>query len=273
MSILPAGRLTVHAHDTGAVTADHLLGRPHIPAIASALMTAEATVRGLVTDPLHAGRARDSLLSKWDRAIDVDIDGGARLRAIDAADGNFHVHVTPPIGSKDYSINIGLAPEGRERDAIVRTNPHSPDAPVGFYNLEQSTGAVDLVTRVLTSAAKAEDTSRVNRMRANGILSRLGKVKAYLQNLGAAAKAHPELALLPEAARLAHDSKKPGDALDQKLSATVAKVEAFLAGDGQALSPPLRAQVKEDLATIAADRKKWHGWRASTGIFTYYVER
>ncbi len=271
MSILPAGRLTVHAHDTNAPTADHLLGRPHIPMIAGALVRADATIRGFISDPLHAGRARDQLLSEMDRALDVDVNGGARLRAIDAVDGNFHVHITPPIGSKDFSLHVELATEGNEKDAVVRADPHAPDAPIGFYNLGETNKSLATVRRVLEAASKAPETTRVNKLRADAILSRLAKVQAYAAELGAAAKDHPVLTQLHDAREAAHDSKKPGDAIDAKRAAIVKTVEAYLEGPGQALSAELQAQVKEDLATVDAERDKWHTWRASTGIFTYYM--
>lgn len=271
MGILPAGRLNVTAHESHAPDANVLLGRPHIPLIAGALAKVEASVRGFVDSPLHPFAARDKLLAQWDRGIDVEIGGGARLRALDAVDGRFNIHLTPATLDDGYSLHVSLAPEGGEKDAVVQNNPHSPNAPVGFYNVGTSQAALTEVRRVLSAALANPDTADVDKLRAQSIVNRLDSTATYLGQIADAVKTRPLLARLPEAAALAHDLKKAGDDKDKALTALTTKIESYVAAGADGLAPELIGQVKEDLATIAKDRKKWIAWRASTGVFTYYV--
>jgi len=270
MPILPAGRLHADLKGSSAPDYDTIMGRPHIPAIAKAVVGAAASVRGLVEAPLSPLRRRDELLASWDRGIDVNLAGGAKLSAFDAASGHFVIHLRPKSLDDGYSLHVSLAPQGDEKNAVVQTHPHAPNAPVGFYNRAEAKGALEQVRSVLVAALADEDAARVNKLRAQTILDRLERTSAYLDALGASEAKQPVLAKLPEAWDAVHDSKKPGDALDQKYQAIAKEIGAMLAGD-HGLPAEAVAQVKEDLETLAADRKKWHTWRASTGLFTLWV--
>ena len=75
-SILPPGPLNVRTTDSQAPSADTLLGRPHIPAIASAVNRIGATVK-FVESPLDPFQGRDELLAQWERGIDVKSTAGS----------------------------------------------------------------------------------------------------------------------------------------------------------------------------------------------------
>ena len=179
MSLLPSTPLNVRARDCGAPTAHDLMGRPDIPALGRALTRATATVRGFVEQPLSPGSARDALLARWDRGLDVTVSGGTTLRALDAASGNFHVHVMPPIGGPrdQHSVHLSFAPQGQETEAVVRTHPHSPDAPVGFYNADRARQALGDVRRILQAVVDDPSSSRLIRIDFGGQQARASKTR------------------------------------------------------------------------------------------------
>lgn len=265
--------MTVQARESGAPTADDLLGRPHVRILAGAITKTGATLRGIWEDPMHPARGRAKVLAEWDRGLDVDVSGGTRLRALDAADGRFHVHVMPPFGSKSCSLHVSLASEGDEKKAIIQDHPHSPRAPVGFYNLDRAQAALGVVRQILENTLASPDTSRVNRNRAENILARVEATQGWLDSLAEARTAQPKLGLLADAAALAYGTKKAGDASDVKLTAALAELDAYVAAGAGGLEPERLAQVREDIQTIRDDRDKWVGWHASTGVFTFYVNR
>lgn len=252
----------MHARASSAPSADDLLGR--LP-IARLISKVEATVAGWLSDPLRPAAGRDRMLAKSDRGLDVDVDGGFRLRALDAIDGAFHLHLTPPFGSKGSSLHVALPDEGGESSAIVRTHPHAPDAPLGFYNLGAARGALEEIDRILCAAIASRSTSRVDRLRAEQIALRVERALAHVEKLSDSLLDHPELGELVRAAKLAYEVKKPGDAIDVAYQDAVKVIRTL------ALDAPTQAQVDRDLATIAADREKWIVWRASTGLHTFYL--
>jgi hypothetical protein len=267
--MLPPGSISVKVRDSSAPNADDLLGRHHVTLIANALAHLEASVRGFVERPLAPGKGRDRLLAEWDRGLEIDVRGGARLRALDAIDGEFHLHLTPPIGSKDNSLHVALPPEGGESRAIVRDHPHAADAPMGFHNLSSSRAVLAEMTRILQAAIDDPNTSRVNRLRAEEISKRIDAARVHVDRLFEAKAAHPELAALEPAGQAARKIKKVGCAEDLAVRAAIEKAR----GAFSKLSPEIAAQVKSDLAVIEADREKWLAWYASTGLFTFYVDR
>jgi hypothetical protein len=269
-TIIPSGPLSVRTTESKALTADALLGRPHIPAIASVMNRVGATVKGFLNDPINPLDSRDALLAQWERGLDISVQGGARLRALDAASGNFHVHLTPDSVSDGYSLHVAFAPQGDEKNAIVQDNPHAPAAPIGFYNLDRASQALAIIERVLTASAQDPKTQNVNRLRGQSILVRLGKTKEYLNTLRADQKAHPILATLKDAAKYAYDTKKRGDANDEKCKATLSKIRLHVSGHPE-LRAELKEQIQEEIKNIVADQKKWVDWRATTGVQTYYV--
>ena len=269
-SILPPGPLNVRTTDSQAPSADTLLGRPHIPAIASAVNRIGATVKGFVESPLDPFQGRDELLAQWERGIDIEVDGGVRLRALDAASGKFHVHLTP--SNIDHpSLHVALAPEGDEKNAVVQDHPHAPAAPVGFYNLERSQTALSVIERVLKAAVDNPNTSNVNRLRAESILSRLSQTQNYLSSLAQTRHEHPMFGTLKQVAQYAYDTKKYGDENDTKFKSSISAIESYMKLKKGSISNEIKAQVQEELAHLKADQKKWVDWRASTGIQTYYV--
>ncbi|MEE2904007.1 MAG: hypothetical protein VYC39_16900 [Myxococcota bacterium] len=269
-NILPSGPLNVRATDSQAPCADTLLGRPHIPAIASAVHRIGATVKGFVEQPLAPLQGRDEILAQWERGIDIEVDGGVRLRALDAASGKFHVHLTP--SNIDHrSLHVAFAPEGDEKNAVVQDHPHAPSAPVGFYNLERSQQALDTVERVLQAAVDAPETSNVNRLRAESILGRLNKTQAYLSALAQVRQEHPILGTLKQVAEYAYETKKFGDENDEKFKSSVGAIESYVKLKKGSISNEVAEQVQEEVANLKTDQKKWVDWRARTGIQTYYV--
>ena len=278
MGIVPAGKLQVRTGASSAPSADELIGlatgdpvRALAPSVAGALLKITASVRGFVDNPIHPTRGRDHLLATWDRGLDVTISNGTKLSAFDAYSGSFMIHVTPAVGSKEYSQHVALAPEGDEKNAVVQTNPHSPQAPVGFYNLPKATEAIDGIRRVLAGAVESPDTTEVNRLRATAILARVEQTQSYLGRLAESQATRPTLATLETAARLAHDVKRKGDSNDKQLTAVLAKLEAYVAKGADGLAPELLAQVKEDLQTIGADRAKWLNYHDD--VSSYYLRR
>jgi len=269
-TIIPAGRFSVRTTDSKAPSSYDLLGRPDIPAIASAASRISATVKGFINDPLSPLEGRDQLLAKWERGIDVNVEGGARLRALDAASGKFHVHLTPASVDDGSSLHVALAPQGDEKNAVVQDHPHAPSAPVGFYNLDSATAALSTIDRVLTAAVKEPTTLNVNRLRAESILARLDTTQSYLETLRADQVKHPILASLKDIAHYAYKTKKYGDEKDQQFKQAVSALKTYVAEHPQ-MRNELKEQIKEEISNLTADQKKWVDWRASTGIQTFYV--
>jgi len=269
-TIIPAGRLSVHTTESNAPSADHLLGRPHIPAMISAANRIGATVKGFLTDPLHPSAERDKLLAGWERGIDINVNGGTRLRALDAASGKFHVHLTPDSLDDGYSLHVAFAPLGDEKNAVVQDNPHAPSAPIGIYNLDRADKALSTVERVLIASVDDPKTENVNRLRGQSILDRLNKTQGYLQTLKQDREDHPVLAKLENAAEYAYKTKKFGDESDQKLKAVFSEIKSYVSAHPE-LRAELSDQIKEEIGAITADQKKWVDWRASTGVQTFYV--
>lgn len=268
--IIPSGALSVRTTDSKALYADDLLGRPHIPAIAHAVTKVGAAFKGFLNDPMNPSGERDKLLATWERGLDIHVKGGASLRALDAASGKFHVHLTPNSLSDGYSLHVALAPAGDEKNAVVQDNPHAPAAPIGFYNLDRASQALHTVKRVLTASVKDSKTENVNRLRAQSILNRLEKTQSYLETLKADRAEHPVFATLKNAAEYAYNTKKLGDENDQKLKAALSEVKTYVAAHPE-LRAELKEQIKEEIGVIKADQKKWADWRSSTGIHTFYV--
>jgi hypothetical protein len=269
-SIIPAGRFSVHTSESGAPDANTLLGRPHIPAIIAATEHVSASIRGFFQDPMHPSSARDKLLATWERGLDIHIEGGAQLRALDAASGKFHVHLTPKVMSDEYSLHVALATNGDEKNAVVQDNPHAPAAPIGIYNLDRSDKAMATIERVLLASIRDPKTKGVNLLRAKSILARLNKTQTYLGALKQDRVDHPILAKLEDAAKFAYDSKKLGDENDLKLKTVLSEIKNYV-GSHPELRGELTEQIQEEIAVITADQKKWINWRASTGIQTFYV--
>ena len=269
-TIIPAGPLRVRTSDSKAPSAHELLGRPHIPALAAAANRIGATVKGFINEPLRPLDGRDQLLAKWERGIDINVEGGARLRALDAASGKFHVHLTPASIDDGSSMHVALAPQGDEKNAVVQDHPHAPSAPVGFYNLDRASSALSIIDRVLSAAVEEPTTRNVNRLRAKSILARLDTTQSYLETLRADQVKHPILASLKDVAEYAYKTKKYGDEKDQQFKQAVSALKAYVAKHPQ-MRNELKEQIKEEIGNLTADQKKWVDWRASTGIQSFYV--
>lgn len=269
-SILPPGPLNVRTTDSQAPSADLLLGRPHIPAVASAVNRIGATVKGFVDQPLSPMKGRDALLAQWERGIDIEVEGGVKLRALDAASGLFHVHLTPS-NPNQHSLHVALAPHGHEKSAIVQDHPHAPRAPVGFYNLDRSQVALATIQQVLKAAVDAPNTSNLNRLRANSILDRLNQTQGYLSSLTQTRHEHPIFGTLKRAAQYAYETKNYGDENDTKFTSSISAIESYMELKNGSISSEVKAQVQEELTNLKADQKKWVNWRGSTGIQSFYV--
>jgi hypothetical protein len=241
------------------------------PPLVGGLIHVEAAVRGFISDPLHPAQATAKLLASWDRGVDVKASDGRSLRALDAADGNFHVHLHRRRLEDGSSISLSLAPTGDEANAVIETHPHDPRAPVGFHNLDRATVALDEVQGLVKTAAAEPSTRTVDRLRLESIDGRLSATRGYMDTLRALREAHPILGTLAEAREHAYKSEKKGDADDVALGKLVKALEGWLAAGADGLSAEGRAQVREDLDTVAAEQKKWSSWRRSTGLFTLWV--
>jgi len=243
------------------------------PTIAKVYDSVSTTVRGFFHDPLHARSERDRLRALSDRSFEVTLKSGASMTAADRMSGHFMACLMPKWGDMSRSsIKVSIPSEGNS-DPIVETNAHSPYERIGFYNAPIAIDAVRGMRRVVQAVTSSSSASRVNQLRAQAFDGRLEKVEAELDRFVAAAATRPPLQRLADAARHAHDNKRPDDANAVAYKQIATEVEAYLAAGADGLDSALIEHARGDLDVLARDHDKWIAWHGSCGISTYYVTR
>lgn len=268
-----------HAGPSSAPSAAELIGRATgdlsltlAPRAGELLAKLDASLRGVFEDPAHPIAARRRILAETLPGLDIHLRGGARLSVLDAASGHFIVRLSPPRDDYRSTTHAVLFPNGKtDRDAIVELHPHSPRAPVGFYNAREAKRAVTALSGVLQAAERDPRTSAIDRLRARNARDRLASLGSFLDRLIEAAETRPELRAFSELAAHAYGTKAAGDEHDRAYRRLATELHAYVDAGAGGLSRDLLDRARLDLESIAKDRSKWLAWHASTGLFTLYV--